>query len=267
MRKLLFLLGLIAFVLLAIYCVYSHKLTIQDDIQNRVSQNLAGVTSGNITASTSGRDVTLTGHVDTQEQKKKIGYQANSVQGVRAIINNLTVTPAQVQLEPTLKPTDFGHDLGNMETLDVAPMPEKVIEPAEILESVAPEPAQEILVANDRCQKDIAEIMEGEVIRFTTGSTTIDAPSLRLIKRIAEAAENCPSAEALVVHGHTDNVGNAKSNMDLSVKRAVAVGQQLKKAGVEQRVDGVGHGDLNPIASNDNAQGRAQNRRIEFKVK
>jgi len=270
MRKLLFLLGLIAFVLLSIYCVYNYRLDIQDGVQKRVSQNLASVTSGNITASTSGRDVTLTGNVDTQEDKKSIGSQARAIEGVRAVVNNLTVTPAQATLEPTPEFANATDDnLGELglDTSDTG----SIIDTAELVDpttdSTVAAPAAEKLIANDRCQKDIAQIMEGKVIKFKTGSTTIDTSSLNLIKMIAAAADDCSSAEAIVVHGHTDNVGNAKSNMDLSIKRAISVGQQLKKAGVKQRVDGVGHGDLTPIADNGTDSGRAQNRRIEFEVK
>ncbi len=269
MRKLLFLLGLIAFILVAIYCVYNHRLTIQDDVQNRVAQSLTSVNSGTITASTSGRDVTLTGNVDTESEKQKIASQVLNVEGVRTIINNLTVTPIQSALTPTPEFADFNEDLNDNGDfgLDTPPTMGGNKDLDGTTDLTATTTPQKKSAANVRCEKDIAQIMEGQIIKFSTGSAKIDASSMNLIKKISNAAENCPSAEAIIVHGHTDNVGNAQSNMDLSVKRAVSVGQQLKLAGVKQRVDGVGHGDLTPIASNDNAQGRAQNRRIEFEIK
>ncbi len=67
------------------------------------------------------------------------------------------------------------------------------------------------------------------------------------------------------VGGHTDNVGDDAMNMKLSHERAKAVREYLVKAGiVAERIQAKGYGESNPIASNDNDDGRKSNRRTEF---
>jgi outer membrane protein OmpA-like peptidoglycan-associated protein len=67
------------------------------------------------------------------------------------------------------------------------------------------------------------------------------------------------------VNGYTDNTGSASINNPLSAKRANAVADFLKVQGVaSSRIIANGYGSANPIASNDTAAGREQNRRVEI---
>jgi len=67
--------------------------------------------------------------------------------------------------------------------------------------------------------------------------------------------------------GHTDNVGDKKSNQVLSENRAKAVYNYLIENGIaKERLTTKGYGDTQPIADNETAEGRAENRRTEFKV-
>ena len=67
--------------------------------------------------------------------------------------------------------------------------------------------------------------------------------------------------------GHTDNVGSAKSNQVLSENRAKSVNDYLVEKGVDvARLTIKGYGDTKPIADNTTEQGRAENRRTEFKI-
>ncbi|MCS2607763.1 OmpA family protein [Halomonas dongshanensis] len=67
------------------------------------------------------------------------------------------------------------------------------------------------------------------------------------------------------IAGHTDSVGNANYNQGLSERRAQAVGSYLSQRGVSSsRLVTSGYGATQPVASNDNEQGRAQNRRVEI---
>jgi outer membrane protein OmpA-like peptidoglycan-associated protein len=70
------------------------------------------------------------------------------------------------------------------------------------------------------------------------------------------------------ISGHTDNYGNWKYNHTLSQNRAEAVKDYLTKKGIDpRRIMAVGYGESRPLASNDDeAEGRALNRRVEFKV-
>jgi OOP family OmpA-OmpF porin len=66
------------------------------------------------------------------------------------------------------------------------------------------------------------------------------------------------------ISGHTDNVGSAKANKALSLKRAQACRDYLVSKGVDgSRIAAIGAGDERPIASNDSEDGRQKNRRIE----
>jgi len=69
------------------------------------------------------------------------------------------------------------------------------------------------------------------------------------------------------ISGHTDNVGTEKYNLELSNKRAESVSQYLVDEGISpDRLESRGYGFSNPVASNDTEEGKAQNRRTEFKV-
>jgi outer membrane protein OmpA-like peptidoglycan-associated protein len=65
-----------------------------------------------------------------------------------------------------------------------------------------------------------------------------------------------------------DNIGGEEGNQALSQRRADKVVRYLVNEGVAAtRLPGVGHGDKKPIASNDDEEGRGENRRIEFTLK
>ena len=67
--------------------------------------------------------------------------------------------------------------------------------------------------------------------------------------------------------GHTDSVGPAEYNMGLSVRRAEAVRDYIVSEGIDTNIiDVSGEGENNPIASNDTAEGRAENRRVDINV-
>ena len=71
----------------------------------------------------------------------------------------------------------------------------------------------------------------------------------------------------VAIEGHTDNVGNKIENLYLSKERAKSVYDYLIQSGVQkQRLSYEGFGEEMPIVSNDSEEGRALNRRTEFKV-
>jgi len=66
---------------------------------------------------------------------------------------------------------------------------------------------------------------------------------------------------------YTDNVGSEESNKLLSENRAKAVKDYLITKGISaDRITAIGYGELSPVADNDSEEGRAVNRRVEFKV-
>jgi OmpA-OmpF porin, OOP family len=117
------------------------------------------------------------------------------------------------------------------------------------------------------CQQLFAELLAIGKIRFMSGQASIDADSRGLMDRLVEIALRCPTA-SLEIGGHTDTDGDEDSNMKLSERRAQAVLEYMLRAGLPaDRLHAVGFGQTAPVASNDTAEGKAQNRRIEFMVR
>ena len=114
-----------------------------------------------------------------------------------------------------------------------------------------------------RVARDVAEIISYD-ITFDVGKATLKPESDKEIARIVALMIDDPSLE-YEVQGHTDNTGNAASNLKLSQKRAQAVVDRMVKLGVpKERLTAVGKGQDEPIADNDTEEGRAQNRRVVF---
>lgn len=84
---------------------------------------------------------------------------------------------------------------------------------------------------------------------------------------MAATMKACAQLTAMVT-GYTDNVGSADANKKLARARARSVVRVLESEGVdEKRIDWASVGESNPVANNDTAEGRAENRRIEIMVK
>jgi outer membrane protein OmpA-like peptidoglycan-associated protein len=99
--------------------------------------------------------------------------------------------------------------------------------------------------------------------------TDVDAVSDEGRTAIGEVARTLTGlgVERLRVEGHTDNVGSAKYNAALSLRRADSVAQQLVANGWQRdAIERRGYGADKPIADNATAQGRAQNRRVVIAV-
>ena len=87
-----------------------------------------------------------------------------------------------------------------------------------------------------------------------------------MLGKVADNLMNYPDSTVTVV-GHTDNTGAAAYNQDLSQRRADAVANVLRDAGVRaSRLIAYGRGESQPIATNLTAEGRAQNRRVEIHI-
>ncbi len=101
-------------------------------------------------------------------------------------------------------------------------------------------------------------------IFFDTGKAALKAGSKATLQRIAEQLR-LNDKLLITVEGHTDATGSDELNQALSEKRAAAVKDALVSAGVSaDRVIAIGKGEGAPIATNDTAAGRQQNRRVEL---
>ena len=118
----------------------------------------------------------------------------------------------------------------------------------------------------------LVELADGKInikeqVFFETSKAIIKPESFELLDQVAKLLIDNPHVGNIMIEGHTDSRGKYKSNMKLSQDRADSVRKYLIKAGVDaSRLTAKGYGPDRPIDTNDTAEGRANNRRVEFVV-
>ncbi len=104
-------------------------------------------------------------------------------------------------------------------------------------------------------------------VTFEPGTGTMSPSSSDVLDEIAAILLANPST-SLTVEGHTEDLGNAASAVDVSRREANAVADYLVAAGVDPaRLSTIGYGSNRPVADNATAAGRDRNRRVEFSVR
>jgi OOP family OmpA-OmpF porin len=107
-------------------------------------------------------------------------------------------------------------------------------------------------------------ILEG--VNFAFDSAAIAPESEAILDKAVEALKNAPTVHVRV-EGHTDSIGSEQYNLKLSQRRAEAVVNYLVGQGIEaSRLEPVGYGESEPVASNATKEGRYRNRRVELEV-
>jgi outer membrane protein OmpA-like peptidoglycan-associated protein len=125
----------------------------------------------------------------------------------------------------------------------------------------------------DLSQLDLASLEElnnkklrTNAIHFAYKSADLDSTSSTVLDQIQHLLKQHKDL-MLVIEAHTDAIGGTSYNVDLSQSRAQTVVDHLARRGVDSdRLIAIGHGKNQPIASNKTEQGRAQNRRVEFRM-
>ena len=103
-------------------------------------------------------------------------------------------------------------------------------------------------------------------VNFEFGSDALTAEAKTILDGIAKSLA-AQTAVKVQVTGHTDSLGPQSYNLTLSQKRAKSVIAYLASTGTDAgRLSSEGEGEFNPVASNDTEEGRAKNRRVEFKI-
>jgi large repetitive protein len=104
-----------------------------------------------------------------------------------------------------------------------------------------------------------------EQIQFESGSAKILGRSEALVGHIVEKIKANPQVRRIRIEGHTDDVGSAKRNLEVSQGRADAVRMALIARGVEpDRLQAVGYGNTRPLDRRRTTDARAKNRRVDF---
>jgi type VI secretion system protein ImpK len=129
---------------------------------------------------------------------------------------------------------------------------------------LADEVQRGLVAVDDRPDRSIVTILSGGL--FKPGDAAVSAEDRWLLERIGDALSRVPGQVEVI--GHTDNTPirtlRFPSNWELSKARAEAVARLLTTPGTRGRITFDGHGDAEPLASNDTPQGRARNRRVEI---
>ncbi|MBX3248617.1 MAG: OmpA family protein [Myxococcales bacterium] len=117
-----------------------------------------------------------------------------------------------------------------------------------------------------RIQAGRLEILDK--IFFATNRDTIQQRSFQLLDNVARVLNAHPEITHVRVEGHSDDTGSAERNLDLSQRRAEAVVRHLVQRGqvAAERLSARGYGPSRPLTSNDTPAGRAENRRVEFRI-
>jgi OOP family OmpA-OmpF porin len=124
---------------------------------------------------------------------------------------------------------------------------------------------------DDGCPDEIPQAMARftgviQGINFKTGKDVITKKSFKLLDQAVAVLKQYPSIH-LEISGHTDNVGDAAKNKDLSQRRADAVKRYFISKGLgADRLIAKGYGPEQPIADNKTKAGKTKNRRVEFKI-
>jgi peptidoglycan-binding protein ArfA len=175
-----------------------------------------------------GDTITLTGTAPTEDAKAEVEAAAADTWPNAKIVNNIQVTAASATTAPPASPAPPGDACATL-------------------------------------QADITALLRTP-ITFTTDGFTLAADSQQLLSQIAQKVKGCPNAKLAVV-GHTDNTGNDAINVPLSGNRAKSVADALVSDGIASgEITSRGAGSADPVAGNDTAAGRAQNRRVEITV-
>jgi outer membrane protein OmpA-like peptidoglycan-associated protein len=115
---------------------------------------------------------------------------------------------------------------------------------------------------------EMAESFIARDILFEFNRDEMQPAALKGLKSLAKYLKKPPGFQSLLIEGHTDSIGSAAYNLDLSQRRANRVRSALIQMGLPAaKVRAIGYGESRPIADNGNYQGRALNRRVEFKIR
>ena len=125
---------------------------------------------------------------------------------------------------------------------------------------------KDIDILNSEAPKEMTIVLDERSLNFDFDKSIVKPQYFDLLKNIKEFVEQ--NNYEITIVGHTDSIGSNQYNFGLSRRRAEAVKAKLLEFGLaEDRIVGIeAMGEEQPIATNATKEGRAQNRRVEFKL-
>lgn len=119
---------------------------------------------------------------------------------------------------------------------------------------------------------DVERVGEGILVTFDSGilfdvdSSTLKPVARDNLSKVVTSLEKYPGTNVVLV-GHTDADGTEAYNQQLSERRAASAASFLRSEGVPaSRIEATGRGETEPVASNESASGKQQNRRVEIAI-
>ena len=187
-----------------------------------------------------GRDLVVTGEAPSELIRQQARRIVASTPGQRVVLDRMTVSTAT---PPSPAP----------------PPPSAVVETATRADGLSRK--------DGACQDAVDALLTGTKIEFEMNSTRLTVDTEPLVDELAEVLDECPTT-AFEIGGHTDSQGGEAVNRRISERRAQAVRDALVARGIAaDRLEAIGYGPSKPIASNNTLSGKAQNRRIEVRVR
>lgn len=118
----------------------------------------------------------------------------------------------------------------------------------------------------ERVGEGIKLVLGENSVRFDTNKSTLTTTAKSNLDKLIPVFNQYPDTN-IQIYGYTDSTGSAEYNLTLSQQRAASVKNYLAGKGISSsRFTITGLGIADPIASNDTAEGRSQNRRVEFAI-
>ncbi len=227
LRSMVLSVAVLAFGSLCFYCIHSHAPMIQQDVLGRVQGVLDAQHITKEGVSVDGRDVLLSGRAGSMQVAESTRSLVAATEGVRLAL---------------VHTTDAAPDASTSAAVVVAP-------------------------GKTETQSKLDSLLAQDVVEFNPASADLTPHGRDVLDQVATMLAASP-ALFCEVQGHTDSQGNAESNSALSYRRAIETKNYLVNKGIApERLTTKGYGDTQPIASNDTAEGRRKNRRINFVLK
>lgn len=225
-QRLIIPLGAIGFVLLCVACVLVHARSIEQDLRSRTTSALtaAGIHGADLTLS--GRDVTLTGTVGSQELVQLAGQTVIGQRGVRMVDNRLQFAG-----------------------------------PVSALDEYSREPR-----SREEFQRGLDEQLVGKTIEFESGSAIISSQGRLVLDGLLPLIKAHRGARVEIgghtdSRGSDESNLDLSQRRAAAVKQFL-----VEHGVEPSRLTAVGYGETSPIAGNDTLAGRGENRRITFNV-